>query len=223
MIRKTTTLDELLRALNAAAEPAYKADMNHFGSRPAHALGVRIPAIRALAKGLRDHDLAAELWATGIHEARILACFVDDPKKITREQMDAWAAAFDSWDVCDQACGSLFVFSPHALDCIHSWCANEREYVRRAGFALIASGAWKWKDAPDEVFRPFLALTRKYARDDRNFVKKAVNWALRQIGKRNPSLREEAIQTAKVILMDGTRAGKWVAQDALRELQHTER
>src|SRR5882724_1354150 len=191
---------ELIEVLQAHASPVNVAGMARFGISAEGTLGVSMAEIRKLAKRAgRDHDTALALWASGIHEARILASIVDEPARLTRRQMDAWARDFDSWDVCDQACMNLFWQRPEAWEMAAKWAGAKREYVRRAGFALMACLAWKAKDAPDERFETFLPLIVEAATDDRNFVKKAVNWALRGIGKRNPRLRKSAIATAKEI------------------------
>jgi 3-methyladenine DNA glycosylase AlkD len=214
------TASELIAALKAQANPVNVAGMARFGINAEGTLGVSVAEIRKLArKAGRNHDLALALWASGIHEARILATIVDEPARVTRRQMAAWARDFDSWDVCDQACMNLFWRTPQAWEMAVKWAGAKREFVRRAGFALMACLAWKTKEAPDERFEAFLPLIADAATDDRNFVKKAVNWALRGIGKRNPRLRRSAIATAKEIGGLDSRAARWIASDALRELQ----
>ena len=149
----------------------------------------RAPNLRRLAKEIgREHDLAGELWRTGIHDARILATLIDDPAQVTVRQMEQWAADFNSWAVCDAACCCLFDKTPHAWGKAVEWTEREEEYVKRAGFVLMAALAVHDKKAPDEQFEAFLPLIARHATDERNFVKKAVNWALRQIGKRNRRL-----------------------------------
>ncbi len=166
--------------------------------------------LRRVAKGLgRDHDLALALWATGNHEARLLASMVDDPAAVTEAQMEAWAAAFDSWDVCDQVTSNLFDKTPFAYDKVREWSAAPDEWVKRAAFATAAALAVQDKKAADEPFLEILELCRREAGDDRNFVKKAVNWALRNIGKRNLRLHAAAVATAEVILAEAeARAGR---------------
>jgi 3-methyladenine DNA glycosylase AlkD len=192
-----------------------------YGISANNTLGVSIPNIRSLARGRRDHQLALDLWATGIHEARILAAFVDIAAMVTPEQMDAWAADFDSWDVCDQVCIALFDKTPYAVEKTKDWTGRPEEFIKRAGFALMAAMAWQDKQASDEVFLQFLPIIIRESSDGRNFVKKAINWALRQIGKRNESLRQAAINTAQEIQVLGTLSGRWIAADALRELTKT--
>jgi len=209
---------QLVEKLKALGTTENVEGMAKFGINPQNTLGVSVPNIRSLARGQRDHRLALDLWETGYHEARILAAFVDDPSLVTPEQMDAWAADFDSWDVCDQVCIALFGKTPYAVEKAQAWSTRPEEFVKRAGFALMAAMAWQAKQASDEVFLQFLPLIIRESPDGRNFVKKAVNWALRQIGKRNPFLREAAIRTAHEIQSLGTPAGRWIAADALREL-----
>jgi 3-methyladenine DNA glycosylase AlkD len=194
--------------------------MARFGINPDHALGVRIPDLRRVAKDLgRDHHLAGALWATGIHEARILAGMVEEPDRVTEAQMERWARAFDSWDLCDQVCGNLFDRTPHAVRKARQWAGRQEEFVKRAAFALMAWMAVHDRDLHDRVFLDFLRVIEREAGDDRNYVKKAVNWALRQIGKRNVRLHRAAIHTAERIARQGSRAASWVASDALRELR----
>ena len=183
-------------------------------------LGVSVPELRKLAKEVgRDHRLAQSLWKTGIAEARIVAAFVDDPATVTSAQMDRWVKDFDSWDVCDQACLSLFDKSPLAWQKIPRWAGREQEFVKRAAFALIAGLAWHDKQAADQRFTDLFPILMKGADDDRNYVKKAVSWAIRNIGKRNPKLNRAAVKLAKDIQRMDSKASRWVAADAMRELQ----
>jgi 3-methyladenine DNA glycosylase AlkD len=193
--------------------------MARFGINPENTYGVSIPNLRKMAKEVgKDHGLAQELWASGVHEARILAGMVDDPALVTAEQMDAWVKDFDSWDVCDQVCMNLFDKTPLAWQKIMDWSEREEEFVRRAAFALIACLAWHDKQAVDEKFIALLPVIIRGATDERNFVKKAVNWALRHIGKRNLNLNRAAIDAAKEIQGIDSKAARWIAADALREL-----
>lgn len=212
------TCDEMIAALQAQASPERAAQAASFGITPTHALGLSMPAVRALAKGVRSHELAQQLWASGIHEARILAGLVDEPGKVTREQMDSWAADFDSWDICDQVCMNLFDRTPFALDCIYTWCDRKEEFVRRASFALMACLAVHDKKATDDFFVQFLPLILRRADDGRNYVKKAVSWALRQIGKRDEALRRIALETAQEMQTLDHPAARWIARDAIQEL-----
>jgi 3-methyladenine DNA glycosylase AlkD len=184
-----------------------------------HTLGISVPALRRLAREIgRDHDLAQQLWASGIHEARLLATMIDIPSQVTETQMEAWVKDFDSWDVCDQCCLNLFRKTPLAYQKIDDWSLREEEFVKRAAFALIATLAVHDKKAGDEFVIAFLPIIARESMDERNFVKKAVNWALRQIGKRNPDLNRAAIQTAQEIQQLNSKSARWIAADALREL-----
>jgi 3-methyladenine DNA glycosylase AlkD len=214
------TAPEILAALRARANPANVAGMARYGISTAGTLGVPVVEIRRLAKRTgRSHSLAEELWASGVHEARILATIIDEPARVTRRQMDRWARDFDSWDVCDQACQNLFRYTPFAWTAAREWAGARREFVRRAGFSLMAGLAVKDKVAPDEDFEALLPLIACAATDPRNIVKKAVNWALRAIGKRNLHLRRAAIATAEDIRAIDSPAARWIAGDALRELR----
>ncbi len=202
------------------AKPEDLAGMGRFGINVAHAYGVKIPVLRALARRLgRDHELAHKLWATGIHEGYLLASMIAEPAKLTRDEMDRWVADFDSWDVCDQCCTNLFRRSPLAHEAARAWAGDAREFVKRAGYSLIAVLAVHDKEAPDARFLAYLALIENGAEDGRNFVKKSVNWALRQIGKRNGALRLAAIEAAERIAAREPAAARWIARDALRELR----
>ena len=182
--------------------------------------GSSVPHLRAMARRIgRDHGIAQELWDSGVHEARLLATMVDDPASVTKRQMESWARTFDSWDLVDGACSNLFRRTPHAWDKAVQWSERDEEYVKRAGFALMAALAVHDKDAPDERFTDLLPVIEREAGDQRNFVRKAVNWALRQIGKRNAALNLAAIDTAVRIHANGPRQARWVATDALRELR----
>lgn len=206
--------------MRALADPANRAGMARFGIDASAALGLTIPQIRALARRAgKSQPLAEELWATGIHEARILASMVGDPHAISRSTMDRWARDFNSWDVCDSCCCNLFDRTPHAWAKIEKWAGNSREYVRRAAFATLAGISVHDKTAEDQLFIDALTLIEIYAFDDRNFVRKAVNWALRNIGKRNARLLPAAIACAGRIRAQGSRPARWIAADALREFR----
>ncbi len=216
----STRAESALACLRSLANPANVRGMARFGISSQNTLGISIPMLRTLAKELgKDHTLAQQLWASGIHEARILAAYVDDPKQVTEEQMDAWARDFDSWDVCDQVCANLFDRTPDAYRKAAEWAKRTAEFERRAGFALMAALAWHDKRAGDAQFEAFFPLITTYATDERNFVKKAVNWALRQIGKRNESLRAKALVVARRLAASGSKAARWVGADAVRELE----
>lgn len=216
--------DEILAKLKSLANPAAVEGMARYGINPHNTLGVSVAVLRKMARETgTDHSLAGQLWESGIHEARMLAAMVEDPKLVTEEQMDAWVGDFDSWDVCDNCCTSLLQNTAVAYRKAVEWSSDEREFVKRAAFALMARLAVSDKKAPDERFEPFLPLIRREAADDRNYVKKAVNWALRQIGKRNLRLNQLAIETAREIRDTDSKSGRsssarWIASDALREL-----
>jgi 3-methyladenine DNA glycosylase AlkD len=213
------TYEEILRHLKAHANTANVEGMARFGINPKNTLGLSMPFLRQTAKRIgTDHALAARLWRSGIHEARILAALVDDPARVTPAQMDAWIKDFDSWDVCDQVCGNLFDRTRHARRKAAAWVRRNPEFERRAGFALMAALAWHDAKAGDAVFLGFLPLIERYAFDERNFVKKAVNWALRNIGKRNRALLAAALACARRIAKQDSRAARWTAKDAIREL-----
>jgi 3-methyladenine DNA glycosylase AlkD len=213
------TLDGILAELKAHANPDNVAGMARFGISSQHTLGLPIPLLRQLAKQIgQDHALALELWASGIHEARILAGFIDDPALVGETQMEQWVADFDSWDVCDQVCSGLFDRTSFAYAKAVEWSARPNEFVKRAGFVLMAALAVHDKGADDAAFVAFLPHIVREATDERNFVRKAVNWALRQIGKRNARLNKAAINTARDIQKLDSKAARWIAADALREL-----
>jgi 3-methyladenine DNA glycosylase AlkD len=216
-------IERLVATLRSHANPANVAGMARYGINTAGTLGVPVYVLRRLAKEAgRDHALAEQLWNSGIHEARILATLVDDPAQVTARQMDRWARDFDSWDVCDQACQNLFRDTPRAFAKAAQWARAKREFVRRAGFALIAGLAAKTGDASDQQFAAFLPLIAEAACDDRNMVRKAVNWALRNIGKRNRRLHTLALAAAEEIRRQESRSARWIAADALRELRNPE-
>jgi 3-methyladenine DNA glycosylase AlkD len=209
-----------INELKRLSDPANVAGMARYGISTLGTLGVSMPAIRSLAKRIgRNHQLGLELWDSGYHEARILAALVADPRRTDRALMESWAQDFDSWDVCDQVCNSLFSKVSQAYEVIPDWTAREEEFVRRAGFVMMAALAVHDKKADDRSFLSFLSLIEERADDDRNYVKKAVNWALRQIGKRGSMLREECIACAERLRSRDAPRSKWIASDALRELR----
>ncbi len=229
---KATRVAAILAELAAMGSERDRAGMARYGINVDNAFGVSIYELRKVASRLgTDHELALALWATGNHEARLLACFVDDPEAVTAEQIEAWVRDFDSWDLCDQATTSLFDLTKHAWTKAVEWAGRDEEWVKRAGFALMAGLAVHDKAATDRAFTKLLPLIERAASDERNFVKKAVNWALRNIGKRNRLLNGAAIACAEKIRAaankraGGDRGGdpkarsaRWVATDALREL-----
>ncbi len=213
------TLKEIINHLKKHSNLKGKEGMARFGINPKYALGVRVPVLRNLAKKVgKDHKLAQDLWKTKIHETRILATMIDEPKKVAEKQMEQWVKGFNSWDLCDQCCMNLFDKIPIAWKKAIEWADRDEEFVRRAGFALMACLAWHDKEAKDKDFMKFFPVIKKYSRDERNFVKKAVNWALRQIGKRNLNLNKEAIKAAKDVQKIDSKIAKWIANDAIREL-----
>jgi 3-methyladenine DNA glycosylase AlkD len=210
---------EVLNILKKLGDPRNVEGMARFGIKPAVALGVPKPALRKLAKDLgQDHHLAQQLWASGIHESRVLASMVDDPVKVTGAQMEAWANDFDNWDICDQCCLNLFWKTASAYEKAEKWSANGGEFVKRAGFALMASLAIHDKKEGDAAFGRLLTIVKREAADDRNYVRKAVSWALRQIGKRNAGLRQKAIEVALELQQAEPKSARWIGSDALREL-----
>ncbi len=215
-----STVDDVLGMLGKRANSSNLAGMAKFGMATEKRLGVTVPEMRKIAKEVGiDHQLALELWDTGIAEARIVASMIANPDKLTEEQMEDWVKDFNSWDVCDQVCMNLFEKVPIAWDKIVEWSQRNEEYVKRAAFALIACLAWHDKKAEDEKFIELFPVIKQGATDERNFVKKAVNWALRHIGKRNKNLNEAAIDTAREIRQLDSKAARWIANDAIRELE----
>ena len=211
--------EKLLKKLKSMEKPENVEGMARYGINPKNNLGISIYKLRPIAKEIgKNHDLALKLWNSGIHDARLLACFIDDPEKVTSNQMDLWAYNFDSWDICDQACTSLFDLTPLAWEKIIQWSKHEKEFVKRGAFSLIAGLAVHDKNANDKMFEKLFPIIIRESNDDRNYVKKAVNWALRNIGKRNNVLNEKAIETAKKIAKIESKTAKWIAKDAIREL-----
>lgn len=214
------SVTDVLDRLRSKARPEQLEGMAKYGMAVERRLGVQVPDMRKLAKEIgKDHRLALELWRTGIAEARIVAGMVGDPAELTEEQMEDWVKDIDSWDVCDQACMNLFEKSQLAWKKIVDWSERDEEFVKRTAFSLIACLAWHDKKAGDERFTELLPIIVREAADQRNFVKKAVNWALRNIGKRNLNLNRAAIDAARDIQQLHSNAARWVASDALRELE----
>jgi 3-methyladenine DNA glycosylase AlkD len=221
------TAAALVDELRALGSERDREGMGRYGINVTDAFGVSVRKIRELAKRhRRDHALALALWSTGHHEARLLAAFVDDPAQVTTAQMEEWALGFDSWDLTDQVTTGLFDLTPYAWDKAREWAGRPQEFVKRGGFALMAGLAVHDGQADDTRFRALFELIEREASDPRNFVKKAVSWALRNIGKRNAALNAEAATCARLVLEqagDGrdaaARAARWVAHDALRELE----
>ena len=213
------TATEILQHLQSLSNSDNVAGMARFGIHAKKVYGISLPHLKRLARQIgKDHLLAQELWSSGAHEARLLACFVDNPAEVTRRQMERWAGDFDNWAVCDGCCLHLFAKVPFAHEKAASWCVRSQEFVKRAGFSMMAVLAVHDQSASDSLFLQWLRLIKAASTDERNFVKKAVNWALRQIGKRNLRLNLAAIRTAKAIQKLDSTAARWIAADALREL-----
>ncbi len=216
----TMTYEQIIAELKSMESPENREGMKRFGITTDNALGIAVPKLRALAKRVgKDHELAQKLYDCGIHEARLLAGMIDSPQLVTKKQMDDWTAAFDSWDVCDMTCMNLFCKTPFALEKVRKWAKDDREYVRRAAFALTACLAVHYKEPGTAAFEELFPLMEKYSADERNMVKKAVNWALRQVGKRNETLRVMAVEWGEKIAAKDDKSSRWIAADALRELR----
>lgn len=211
--------DEILAWLRSRGTKRNVEGMAHYGIRASRAFGVSMGTMLPLAKRVgKNHDLAARLWESGWYEARILAALIDDPKRVTRRQMNAWAAGFENWGDCDTVCFHLFDRTPFAWEKARQWAAKPREYVKRGAFALMACLALHDKAAPDKNFLAFLPLIEKGAHDERHFVKKGVSWALRAIGRRNLALNKAALATATRLALSEEASCRWVGKDAQREL-----
>jgi len=212
--------EQIISELRKMANPENVKGMEKFGISTKNALGVSVTELRKMAKDIRsNHILAEKLWASEIHEARILAAMVEEPDKVSENQIERWVNDFDSWDVCDQCCSNLFDKTKWAYQKAFEWSSRDKEFVKRAGYVMMAVLAVHDKEAEDKKFIPFFRLIKKGANDERNFVKKAVNWALRQIGKRNIVLNAQAIAVAKEIASLDSDSAKWIAADAIRELE----
>lgn len=217
--KKSISYEEIIQMLEENADPDALAGMARAGITPEQAYGVKIPILRKIAKKSgRNSELAKKLWSKNTRETRILACMIEDPKTITEAQAEDWVKEFDYWEICDQCIMNLFDRVEFTVKKIYEWTQREEEYVKRAGFALIARVAWSDKSKSDEEILEFLPLIKREADDERNMVKKAVNWALRQIGKRNSKLNKEAVTISKEILKMDSKSAKWIATDALKEL-----
>ncbi|MBN1663388.1 MAG: DNA alkylation repair protein [Deltaproteobacteria bacterium] len=218
-MKATFTCGQVIERLKILSNPANVAGMARYGISTEGALGVSMPVLRKLAREIgRKHDLAGDLWQSGVHEARILASLIDDPRQVTEEQMEKWVLDIYSWDVCDQLCSNLFSRTSLAYEKATAWTGRPETFVKRAGFVLMACLAVHDKKADDNIFAAFLPIMVREAADDRNFVKKAVNWALRQIGKRNVVLNRLSVETARQIRQSDAKSARWIAGDAIREL-----
>lgn len=218
------TVNEILKKLTSLENSENIVGMKHFGITAKKAFGIPAPVLKELAKDIKKqaenrHELALGLWETEYQEARILAYLIDNPQEVSAKQMDAWANDFDNWAICDGACGHLFCKTQFAYEKAFEWAESEREFVKRAGLVLPAWLAVHDKKATDEKIAGFLPLLEKHVGDERNFIKKAVNWSLRQIGKRNLYLNKLAVETAENIKLQNTKSARWIATDALRELR----
>ena len=213
------TVREVLTWLERRGSRRNREGMARYGIVAPQVFGVSVATIRRLGRRLgRDHTLAAALWRTGWYEARLLTAFVDDPRRVTAAQMDRWARGFDNWAICDTVCFHLFDHTPHAWSRVERWSRRREEFVKRAAFALLASLALHDKQAPDAPFVRSLRLIERAATDERNFVRKAVSWALRAVGRRNRALNARAGATARRLAGSTGRAARWVGRDALRGL-----
>lgn len=212
--------NEVLKKLKSLSNPKALEGMARFDINTKNiTYGASMPELRKLAKDIgKNHNLAQQLWKSKIHEARIIAGLIDISEEVTEEQMEKWVKDFDSWDICDQVCMNLFVKTRFAYKKAEEWGFRKEEFVKRAAFALMASLAVHDKKAKDEAFLKFLPIIKRESLDERNFVRKAVNWALRQIGKRNKNLNKEAIKVSKEIQKINSKTAKWIASDAIREL-----
>jgi len=213
------TASDLIEELKRLADPGAVAGMARFGINPEGTLGVSVPEIRKMAgKVKKNHPVALGLWESGIHEARLLAIFTADPKQMTESELEIWVGEFDSWDVCDQACTNLFPYTPFAWKKAGEWCFREREFERRAGFALQVGLAVHLKKEPDSRYLPFFDLIAMASEDNRNFVRKAVNWSLRTLGKRSQMLFDEAVRVSSHLKQAESSTARWIGSDAWREL-----
>ena len=215
-------LEEVVEELKAQSSLDDIEGMARFGINPDKTYGIRIPVLRKMAKKIKkNHNLAQQLWDLGFRETMILGAMVGDPSLVTETQMEQWVSSpdFSYWEVVDQACMNLFYLTDYAYTKAVEWTMREEEFVKRAAFSLMAVLAWKDKEAKDEEFIKFFPFIEKESLDERNDVKKAVNWALRQIGKRNLPLNKKAIKLAKKMLNLDSKSTKWIARDAIKELE----
>ena len=218
--KRNWTCAKVLRELDGLADPGVRAKMAYFGIRVPSAHGISAPVLHKFAREIgKDHRLAKQLWLSGIHEAKILATLVGEPDRVRASEMDRWARAFDSWDVVDTACCYLYAHTKFAWNKVRAWSKHPEPFIKRAGFSLAAYLSYKDKHSPDAEFVKFLRVIERESNDDRHFVKKSINWALRNIGKRNRNLNREAIRIAEQLRKRDSRAARWIAADALRELR----
>ncbi len=221
MAREPKTLEQIVMQLRALENPVNLAGKAHFGIDVSKALGLSMPQLRSIAKGIvKDHALAEALWQADIHETRLLASMIDIPAKVSEEQMERWVAGFNSWDICDQTCGELFDRTPFAMKKALEWSSRPEEFVKRAAFALMAWQAVHDKKRPDKDFLQYFPVIEQASVDPRNFVKKAVNWALRQIGKRSSMLHPHALALSQKLALSEDKTARWIGSNAAKELSH---
>jgi len=214
------SVHDVMNKLKAKAKPGQLEGMERYGMVREKRLGISIPDLRKMAKELgKDHELALKLWETGFQESRILASMIDHPDEVTEQQMEDWVKDINSWDVCDQVCMNLFEKIPFARKKLIEWSTREEEFVKRTAFSLIACLAWYDTQSPDKDFIQLLPIIKRGATDERNFVKKAVSWALRNIGKRNATLNNSALNTAREIHKMDSKVARWIASDVIRDLE----
>ncbi len=217
--KRILTYNDIIQKLKENADVSAISGMAKVGITPDRDYGVKIPVLRSIAKEAGyNSKLAKKLWKNDTRETRILACMIEDPKLITEEQMEVWVKEFDYWEICDQCCMNLFRKTQFAYQKCYDWTKREEEYVKRAGFAIMAFITAFDKNADEDELIKFLQIIKREANDERNMVKKAVNWALRQIGKRNLYLNEKVLKTAYEINVFESKSAKWIASDAIREL-----
>lgn len=210
---------EIIREFKGLRNERNIEGMKRYGINVDTAFGITAPVLTGISKRYRfNHTLALELWNTSYHDARLLASMIDNPEEVTRKQLNKWVKDFDSWDVCDCCCNRLFRKVSFIEEFIPIWCRDKREFVKRAGFSMIAQLAVHKKSAPDSEFENYFDLITESSTDERNFVKKAVNWALRQIGKRNKSLNKKTLKISQKLLTFSSKSSGWIARDAIREL-----
>lgn len=214
-------LNSVVRRLEALAEPQkvlFKE--KRFAIKADNSLGIYQKDLKLLAKEIGpNNELALQLYATDIYEARLLCCRLYDPKLITRTQMNQWAGDFENWEICDSFCMGFFTKSRYAIEKALQWSSSNKEFTKRAGFTIMAAYGFADKQADNQLFEQFFPVIVRQATDERIYVKKAVNWALRSIGKRNVDLKRQAIKVAQQLLLLEDKTANWIAKDALRELR----
>jgi 3-methyladenine DNA glycosylase AlkD len=213
------TVEQIVEWIKSQSDSEAIKGQARFGITSKNNFGVSINKLRPFAKGIgKNHNLAVQLWDTEIHEARLLATMIDEPGMVTEKQMEKWVRDFNSWDICDQCCSNLFDKTGFAFKKVFEWTKKEEEFIKRAGFVLMATLSVHDKNASDKDFEQFFPVILREATDERNFVKKAVNWAIRQIGKRNIHLNKKALGISKQVFKIGNKSARWIANDAIKEL-----